>query len=630
MSVNPAVSADLRRRTVLSNLIQKKSCACSVVQLSLFGDCQQIIERSQIMPNLAPPLETAAVAANPNGKNGQLASKSTITAEQAIAGSTIACTEEGLESACDDQPDLQTSEALQIGHFRGSSNTGRRRSVLLTTGAVRSEPRLILGDPEFLVTPDVAFARQQEEMVSPPQEETMLEVARLQTAIKNMKRQGDQQPMRDASKILRHYGLSFTEFASMDNTVMVDLIMGYAAHQRGQADAGCDPKLCRVPASFAEPKKLARRIKMSFFRLGKQFPDCGFPTPEMPSASSIHPYDFPEEGGPEILKSQLDRWTPLIHDQEPGSGHGAPLTRKTEAEYRVRVRQLVTLWIKVGGRVGPSLDLGFLTEAESIALWLPAATKHYNSTGISPLLASIKRVVADVLGKDHPNVDALSAARRKAFQKPDLSADKVEVYRDLTRPEAATSVCQIWDVPVLIDRLALESRLSPSDRDSRKSSAVAIEILLSTLNPSPQFLAAINLETDVRGKGEDREINCTDHAGRREWRPLSSKACWRIDELETFRRMSRRSSVWLFPRKNGQGPQERRVAMTALARHVSAVLSRRLKVSDLRDAIVVNMVDNGVNDPKLIGDLAGVDARTVERRFSVVLKAPLKPMEEAA
>ena len=369
---------------------------------------------------------------------------------------------------------------------------------------------------------------------------------------------------------------------------------------------------------------------MSSYQLAMQFPDDGFPVVDLPADKWVHTYSYPEKEGSIFLRQQIDSWSPRIRGSDAGSGVGDPVTCKTEAEYRVKIWQLVTFWTMAGMVVRPSLDLELLTERESITLWLPKVKEHYSRMGIAPFLAGIKRISERSTRSRPPERQGPGGSTTGSDPSADLPADRVELLRDMTRPEEAASCCQIWEVPSEIDKLAYVPRLRPADRDSRKSSAVAAEILLCTLSFAPEYLASINLDEDVRRVDGGREIRCVSHRGRSQWRPLSVKACERIDDLRVFRRDLGRESSWLFPKRGGNEPQTRQVAMTRFAQNVSAVLRRRFKIVDFRDALLTNGADNGVNDPKILADVAGVKVRTIERRLSIAFKAPLPPSEVAA
>ncbi len=467
-------------------------------------------------------------------------------------------------------------------------------------------------------------------MVSSPQEKKMVSVEKLHECIKRMQRQGDQQPMRNAVRLIVHHpGMTVEIFAGLDLSEIAQHIERYVAdkeHARGHA-AG---KACLIPAGMHEPMKLARAIKSGFFQLSRQFPNQGLPQVSAMPDRWVHPYVCDPAKPLPKLKREMAGWNPQLRGQTPSIGIGASMIAKTEAEYRTKVWQVVTFWVMAGMTVGPTFGIEFMTDPESVGVWLPLLQSHYSGKGHAPVLAAIKRVAVDLLGNNHPNVVALVAVQKDASKKrqnKELGASEIERLRDMVRPDAAVDNLQIWEVAAVIDASAQRRRLRACDRDSRKACAVATEILIATLCIAPEHLARIHLKDDIEGEGNVRTIRCVDHNGKVSWRPLGEVACERIDELRRFRALVGRSSPWLFPSKDGTKPQTRQIAMTALARHLSAALRRNTTATDLSDALLVNMIDNGTNDAKIIGTVAGIDARTVRRRLTIPLDAPL-PLEE--
>ncbi|MGI4797144.1 MAG: hypothetical protein ACRYG8_24440, partial [Janthinobacterium lividum] len=467
-------------------------------------------------------------------------------------------------------------------------------------------------------------------MVSSPQEKKMVSIEKLHECIKRMQRQGDQQPMRNAVRLIVHHpGMTVEIFARLDPSEMARHIEKYVAdkeHAQGHA-AG---RACLIPAGMLEPMKLARAIKSGFFQLSRQFPNLGLPQVPAMLDRWVHPYVCdPAKPFPK-LKREMEGWNPQLRGQPPSIGIGASMVAKTEAEYRTKVWQVVTFWVMAGMTVGPTFGIEFMTDPKSVGIWLPLLQSHYSGKGHAPVLAAIKRVAADLLGDNHRNVVALAAVQKDASKKrqnKELGAGEIERLRDMVRPDAATDNRQIWEVAAVIDASAQRRRLRPCDRDSRKSCAVATEILIATLCIAPEHLARIHLKDDIKGEGNVRTIRCVDHNGKVSWRPLGEVACERIDELGRFRAMVGRPSPWLFPSKDGSKPQTRQIAMTALARLLSAALRRNTTVTDLSDALLVNMIDDGTNDAKIIGTVAGIDSRTVRRRLTIPLDAPL-PLDE--
>ena len=431
--------------------------------------------------------------------------------------------------------------------------------------------------------------------------------------INNLQNTGDGQALRDAVKLMREDKLNLHELARLGETGIANLVRRFVD----------ESDLHRIPANMANPERLARRILFALSRLPQQFPDAGFPKVMAPGAISLLP--LADDCKPARLKQEVGAWKPRLYGQPPGTGSGRPIKPQTAVEYPQKFWKVVQLGMLAGMDMNEFVGIDLFTIPKAIEKWLPPLRSHYAASTIAPILAAVSRIAADLLGEDHPNVLALRAAVGNNFHSQELPVEQIDDLRDAVgRNEDEMDVMTIWDIPSAIERRANAPRLTPADRESRITSAAAMEILLAISALSPEALSAINLATDVTRLGE-WTLTYKDDTGLEHTEKLGDMAQRRILELEHFRQKTRRSSPWLFASKNRSKPQKRRIAMNALATNIQMTAGRRFNVVDIRDSIVVNAIDGRQADAKTISDAIHLkDPRSARRRFRIPIERPLE------
>ena len=431
--------------------------------------------------------------------------------------------------------------------------------------------------------------------------------------INSLDNTGDAQPLRDAVKLMSRFELDPRGLARLGEEGIVTLINRFV--DESDSDG--------VPANMANPERLARRILFALARLWRQFPDAGFPRVMEPEPMSLPPLE--DDCKPALLEQQVRGWKPRLRGEPAGAGTGRPMQPTTKIEYRQIFWKVVQLCVLNGIDLNDYVGIELMTARDAIDQWLPLVREHYAKSTVAPVLSAVSRITADLLGPQHPNVLALKAAVGNNFHPHELPVDKIDELRDAVgRNEDETDAITIWELPSAIDERARAPRLRPSDRDSRRSCATALEILLVIPTLTPTALTGINLHADIERKGA-WALSYKDDLGNARKDKLNGKARRRILALEEARRRARRPSPWLFRGKGGVKPQGRRTAMNALATAIQMTAGRRFSISEIRDAIVVNAFDGRQADAKTISDGVHLkDPRSAWRRFRIAIERPLE------
>ena len=452
-----------------------------------------------------------------------------------------------------------------------------------------------------------------------PQGISNMDVDSLRNLAKRAKSDGDEQPIRDVCRVISYHRMSPHAFIALDETTRISRVERFACVSRLEAS---------LPASMAEPKRLIRRFQFAMARLCRQFPDVGLPLVDAPDDTCLHQLPVKRRVG--LLAQELAAWRPPLIGGDTVPGNGRALKPDTAKEYVGKG------WLLAGicdTAIGFNEEIGIkaLIAPVTVDVWLPIVIKHYSAKGVAPFISAIVRIGIDTLGKKDSDVKTLRGHVGHYFAKHALTTADVKKARALTDLGNEKSI-NIWTMSAAMMLRARQSgRLRPIDRDSRASSAVAAEILTSNPGIQPCRLAELNFDLHVRGTGHTRQVALENEDDPDTWQPLTPSACDKIDELQAFRTGIGRPSPWLFQRSKGKGPQERRVAMNALATNIAAVLGRRVTAANICDSLRINTIDFYPACLKEISEATGLKSvRSAERRYAIILDAPDSTSEREA
>lgn len=442
-----------------------------------------------------------------------------------------------------------------------------------------------------------------------------MQIGQFERLVKACSKDGNKPPLRNAVRLMRHADLDPAAFVAGGENGIVEVIGSFVRH-------GGDDR--PVPAALGQPTRAARAILYALARLCAEFPAVGLPVCEAPVDKFLR--ILPPEREPRRLREQLASWTPYIVGSDGHSGCGGAIKKSVKDEYICKARALWALCHKqlnlpLAGEVG----LEQLTEPDMIDLWLPEILKHYSATGVAPFLSGIKRIVTDLLGADHPNAQALKAAVAAHFTRQEIDADKLQHLRRLAAPSGAplAATATIWDAPRLMMKAVGAPGLKPSDRTARASSAVAVALLISSPGLQPAALAALNLRTDIRGHGRERQLGRTERGGTLVLEPVMPEACDLLDELQSLRKRLKRMSELLFPNRSNTAPQTRQIAMEQICRNLTAVLGVNATTATVRDVAGLVAIETNPKNVKEISEALGQKAvRSSERRYRLLLDRP--------
>ena len=336
--------------------------------------------------------------------------------------------------------------------------------------------------------------------------------------------------------------------------------------------------LHRIPANMANPERLARRILFALSRLPQQFPDAGFPKVMAPGAISLLP--LADDCKPARLKQEVGAWKP----RPLRSATWHRLRQADQAANRSRIPTEILEGVRAIGHAGRDGH-------ERVRRYRPVHHTESNREMVASSPVPLRRIdyCANPGGRvsycgrspwGRPPKRSRPAGQLVGnnFHSQELPVEQIDDLRDAVgRNEDEMDVMTIWDIPSAIERRANAPRLTPADRESRITSAAAMEILLAISALSPEALSAINLATDVTRLGEwDPHIQGRQRTGThreaRRYGPSDGSWSW-----STSGRRTRRSSPWLFASKNRSKPQKRRIAMNALATNIQMTAGRRFQ-----------------------------------------------------
>jgi len=300
---------------------------------------------------------------------------------------------------------------------------------------------------------------------------------------------------------------------------------------------------------------------------------------------------------------------------------------QTKLDYILKVWILANICRNAEVDINEEIGIADLIRPDVVDIWLPAAAEHYSKTTIAPFISAIRRIAADILSDEYPDVANLREHVGKYFATLGITKEQADEARRLASSDGAEAGT-IWTMAQAMQARARgPGRLSAADRDGRESRATAAEILVSNPALQPETLAQLHLDHFIKGSGYTRKI-LVRIAGNEDWQPMTRDACERLDQLLAFRESLGRTCPFLFRAKCGTKPQERRVAMNGLITDMSAVLRRPVRPTQVKDAVRIKNFERTPEFIMKISEATGLmSARSAERRYAIIFDRPDPPEE---
>ncbi len=426
---------------------------------------------------------------------------------------------------------------------------------------------------------------------------------------------GRRQNLLDNVRLMKHFNLTPDQLAQRGIDGVEALCIEYVRERTRNS--------MKWPAGMARARQHARATFHALAYMAETFPGQGFPDVAAPETNWLR--GVAEDEQPATLKRELLHWIPRIRGQPEGTGIGKSMEAQTPARYRRNFWQYTAVVISLGIDVNDDVGVELITDEKVVALVLPFLREHFAARSVPSFLTSIKRIVADLLGKEHPNVLSIAATMSSLTQRPDISADETEGMRDVTGLDAvALGTLTIWEVSGHIKRRSEEHRLKPSDADCRLACALATELCLNHLDLTPAGLAGINLTEQVSGWGHNKVLVVINGDGVTVQRPMTPLECDLVDALAQGRTRSGLESPWLFPARQREKPRKAGSALAQLATNVEAALGKSMTARDIRAARFVHEIDSGSVGLKPLSNAYGYKkSSSAEARFRVAISNPL-------
>ena len=431
---------------------------------------------------------------------------------------------------------------------------------------------------------------------------------------------GRRQNLLDNVRLMKHFALTPDQLAQRGIDGVEALCKEYVRERTRNS--------MKWPAGMARARQHARATFHALAYMAETFPGQGFPDVAAPETHWLR--GVAEDEQPATLKRELLHWIPRIRGQPKETGTGKSVQAQTPEKYRRCFWQYTAVVSSFGIDVNDDVTVELITDEKVLALVVPFLKEHFAAKSVPTFLTSIKRIVADLLGEEHPNVKSIAATMSRLTERPDLSADETEALRDATGLDAmGPDTFTIWELSEQIKLRSEETGLKPTDADFRLACALPTELCINHLDLTPAGLAGINLKDQVSGLGHNKILAVKYGDGTLVERPMTPRECDLGDALAQRRFMSGLESDWLFPARKRESPREVRSALAQLATNVEAVLGKRLTARDIRAARFIHEVDSGTIGLKQLSDAYGYKKiSSAEARFRVALSNPLSKKEE--
>jgi len=426
---------------------------------------------------------------------------------------------------------------------------------------------------------------------------------------------GDQQRLREAARLMEKFDLAPVQFFNLTKSQMKDYIEEYVADI---------PAGEKVPALMETPDLLIRVLLHAYKRMCERHPEHDLPDREAPESRRLLP--LAEAKRPKRLKKEVASWRPRLEGEPHGTGMGGPLTKSIAKSYVVRVWQYCAILVACGTKLNDAVTFEAVTHPSAQQLVFRRLSHHYAKKTIPSFLGALHRVAKDLLGKDHANTVSFAVARRNNKDTQTLSASIIQECRDLNGSGALdTAMVTIWDLPRLMWQRSEMPGLRAHDKDARKGYAIAVEIAMEVTSMAAASLYDLNFVTDVISKGEQRYLKFIDKLGVADMSLLTKDLWDSIDALADFRLSYGRQSPWLFSSGYDTKKKSKQCTANLLATAMEAALRKRITITRVQDAVIINAIDTGNIDPVALSAEHGHKLpKSFRERYKVALRSPAK------
>lgn len=446
-----------------------------------------------------------------------------------------------------------------------------------------------------------------------PRSSVVMEGADHLSALINVAKKGDRDPLTTAETIMLVFDIPLTEIVSRGlGWVEQRLREGLPRRHTGEI------------RTITKPESAARRIFYALGRLKAAHPaDRMLPEIHVTKAApKLSPMRLDAE--PKNLKDDLRRWG-LLSRQERGreTGEGRALDDSTRHTYVENVRLMASAANELG-LINAAFSVGTLASSDVAEKVLDYLDRLYTPSVVAAMVASLARIAIDLFSDDpehEADIDHLQAEAKDRFPDQALSENARKRYDGLTSDPLKMST--IMDAPAAMMARAYAPSLKPIDRVGRAARAIVAQLKLES--PALEATQAAELDADVhlRREGSVLLLRLPDprERGRFRWDQCTPAAEALLTEWLELKDEHGIAGSLFFPSEGDPAkPQIPRVAMAGLYADFKLVTGEHLTFDEIKTLRCYKAIKAHPEKMRHISEAAGYkDPRSLGRRLGIFL-----------